>query len=40
VMGNLIHQPQHPPEPEKFWLRNLWRRLRPSLSQPEAGPVA
>jgi len=40
VMGNLIHQPQHPPEPEEFWLRNLWRRLRPSLWRPEAGPVA
>jgi hypothetical protein len=40
VMGTPTHHPQHPPEPEKFWLRNLWRRLRPSLSQPEAGPVA
>jgi hypothetical protein len=39
VAGDLTHHPQHPPEPEEFWLRNLWRRLRPSLSQPEAGPV-
>ena len=37
--GNPTLQPQHPPEPEEFWLRNLWRRLRPGLSQPEAGPV-
>lgn len=34
------HRPQHPPEPEEFWLRNLWRRLRPGLLRPEAGPVA
>jgi hypothetical protein len=39
VTGNPTHHPQHPTEPEEFWLRNLWRRLRPSLSQPEAGPV-
>jgi hypothetical protein len=38
--GNLTHQPQHPPEPEEFWLRNPWRRIRPSLWRPEAGPVA
>ena len=40
VAGNLTHQPEYLPEPDEFWLRNLWRRLRPSLSQPEAGPVA
>jgi hypothetical protein len=40
VADNLTHQPQHPPEPEEFWLRNLWRRLRPRLWRPEAGPVA
>ena len=39
VTGNPTHHPQHPPEPEEFWLRNLWRRLRPSLWRPEAGPV-
>ena len=39
VTGTPTHHPQHPPEPEEFWLRNLWRRLRPSLSQPEAGPL-
>ncbi len=39
VPGNTTHHPQHPPEPEEFRLRNLWRRLRPSLSQPEAEPV-
>jgi len=39
VTGNPTLQPQHLPEPEEFWLRNLWRRLRPSLSQPEVGPL-
>ena len=39
VTGNPTHHPQHPPEPEEFWLRNLWRRIRPSLWRPEAGPI-
>ena len=40
VAGNPTHQPQHPAEPKVFWLRNLWRRLRPDQLRPEAGPVA
>jgi hypothetical protein len=39
VAGNPTRGRQHPPEPRVFWLRNLWRRLRPGLLQPEAEPV-
>ncbi len=39
VAGNPTHRPQHPPEPSASPLQNLWRRLRPGLLRPEAGPV-
>ena len=40
VTGNPTHRPQHPLEPDASPLQNLWRRIRPSLWRPEAGPVA
>jgi hypothetical protein len=40
VSGGPTHQPQHPLEPGASPIQNLWRRLRPGLLRPEAGPVA
>jgi len=40
VAANLTLQPQHPTEPGASPLQNLWRRIRPGLLRPEAGPVA
>jgi hypothetical protein len=40
MAGNQTHRPQYPPEPGLSPLQNLWRRLRPGLLRPEAGPVA
>jgi hypothetical protein len=35
-----ILRPQQPPEPSLSWLRNVWQRLRPGLSEPEPRPVS
>ena len=40
VTADLTLQPQQPTEPGASPLQKLWRRLRPGLLRPEAGPVA